>query len=58
MGYKDGYAVDGQAELALTFIPFVEIHGGYRIFRVDVDTNDLKLDYDTSGPYVGATIHF
>jgi outer membrane protein len=58
MGYKDGYAVDGQAELALTFIPFVEIQGGYRIFRVNLDTNDLDLDYDTSGPYVGATIHF
>ena len=58
MGYKDGYAVDGQAELAFTFIPFVDIHGGYRIFRVHLDTNDLELNYDTSGPYVGATIHF
>jgi hypothetical protein len=57
IGYSEGYAFDGEADLVFVSIPFVEIHGGYRIFRVHVDTNDLELHYDTLGPYVGAVLH-
>jgi len=56
MGYWDGHMVDAQAELSLTPIPFVDIHGGYRTFFVGVDANDLELDYDTSGFYLGITV--
>jgi outer membrane protein len=56
MGYWDGHMVDAQAELSFTPIPFVDIHGGYRMFFVDVDADDLELDYDTSGFYVGVTV--
>ena len=58
MGYWDGYMVDAQAELTLTPIPYVDISAGYRTFWVDVNTNDLKLKYDTSGPYVGLSVGF
>jgi outer membrane protein len=58
MGYWDGYLVDAQAELSFTPIPYVDITAGYRTFWVDVDANDLKLKYDTSGPYVGLSVGF
>ena len=58
MGYWDGYMVDAQAELSFTPIPYVDIHAGYRTFFVDVDSNDLKLNYNTSGLYAGITVGF
>jgi outer membrane protein len=58
MGYWDGYMVDGQAELSFTPIPYVDIHAGYRTFFVNVDTNDLELDYNTSGLSAGLTVVF
>ena len=58
MGYWDGYMVDAQAELSFTPIPYVDITAGYRTFWVDVDTNDLKLDYNTSGVYAGVSVGF
>jgi len=58
MGYWDGYMVDAQAELSFTPIPYVDIHAGYRTFLVDVDTNDLELNYNTSGLYAGISVSF
>ena len=58
VGYWDGYMVDAQAELTLTPIPYVDISAGYRTFWVDVNTNDLKLKYDTSGVYAGVSVGF
>jgi hypothetical protein len=58
MGYWDGYMVDAQAELSFTPIPYIDISAGYRTFWVDVDANDLKLNYNTSGPYVGIALVF
>jgi len=40
------------------YYPFVDIHAGYRTFFVDVDTNDLELNYDTSGLYAGISVSF
>jgi len=56
IGYWDGHMVDAQAELSFTPIPFVDIHAGYRTFFVGVDADDLDLDYNTSGVYVGITV--
>ena len=58
MGYWDGYMIDAQAELSFTPIPFVDIQAGYRTFFIDADTNDLKLNYNTSGLYAGITVSF
>jgi outer membrane protein len=58
MSYWDGYLVDAQAELSFTPIPYVDITAGYRTFWVDVDTHDLELDYNTSGPYAGISVGF
>ncbi len=58
MGYNDGNLFDGQAEVSVTPFPFIDIHGGYRMFMIDVETSDATLDYETSGPYVTLTISF
>ena len=58
MGYGGGTIFDGQAEISLTPFPFLDIHGGYRIFFIDVDADDVEFDYDTSGPYAAVTLSF
>jgi hypothetical protein len=58
MGYGGGTIFDGQADISLTPFPFLDIHGGYRVFFVDVDADDVEFDYDTSGPYVAVTLSY
>ena len=58
IGYSDNTAFDGQAEISLTPFPFLDIHGGYRFFKIDVEENDVKLDFDNSGLYVALTVSF
>ena len=57
-GYEGGTVLDGMADISLTLFPFTDIHGGYRVFTMDFDDDDVELDYDTSGPYVGITVSF
>jgi outer membrane protein len=56
MGIGGGTIFDGQADISVTPFPFLDIHGGYRVFFIDVDADDVEFDYDTSGPYVGVTL--
>lgn len=58
IGYADAKVFDGQAEVSLTPLPFLGIHGGYRIFFIDVNRDDVDFNYDTSGPYLGVTVKF
>jgi hypothetical protein len=58
MAIGGGTVFDGLAELSLTPIPFIDIHGGYRTFMIDADIDDVEFDYDTSGPYVALTLSF
>ena len=58
IGYRDNTAFDGQAEISLTPLPFLDIHGGYRFLKIDADQDDVKLDFDNSGLYVALTISF
>lgn len=57
-GYGGGTVLDGMADISLTLFPFTDIHGGYRVFTMDVDTDDVEFNYDTSGPYVAFTVSF
>ena len=45
-------------EISWTPFPFIDIHGGYKTFAIDIDEDDVILDYDTSGPYVALTLSF
>jgi hypothetical protein len=56
--YRDNTAFDGQAEISFTPFPFVDIHGGYRFLKIDVEEDNVKLDFDNSGLYVGLTVSF
>jgi len=58
IGYSGNTVFDGQAEISLTPFPFLDIHGGYRFFIIDVDEDDAAVDYDNSGPYVALTVSF
>lgn len=58
MSYGGGAVLDGLAEISLTPFPFIDIHGGYRLFTIDADVDDVEFDYDTSGPYVAVTLSF
>ena len=58
MTYGDGTMFDGQADVSYTPFPFLDIHGGYRIFFIDADADDVEFDYDTSGPYAAVTLSF
>jgi len=58
IGYGDNTAFDGQAEISLTPFPFMDFHGGYRFFKIDVEEDDVMLDFDNSGLYVALTLSF
>lgn len=58
IGYSGNSMYDCQADLSFTFFPFVDIHGGYRLFNLNFDVDDTEADYKTSGPYVAVTISF
>jgi len=56
--YNGNKAFDGQAEISLTPFPFLDIHGGYRFLKIDVEEDDVKVDLDNSGLYVALTVSF
>lgn len=58
IGYSGGKMYECQADISYTPFPFLDIHGGYRMFVIDVDVDDLEADYKTSGPYVALTVSF
>jgi hypothetical protein len=58
VSYGDGTVMDGMADISYTPFPLIDIHGGYRIFTMDVDTDDVEFNYDTSGPYVAVSVSF
>jgi hypothetical protein len=56
--YSNNKAFDGQAEISLTPFPFLDIHGGYRFLKIDVEEDDVKLDFENPGLYVALTVSF
>lgn len=58
IAYQGDALWEVQAEAALTPFPFLEVVGGYRHFVIDVDRDDVLLDYTQSGPYVGLGLVF
>jgi outer membrane protein len=58
IGYSGNALYDVMGDISFTPFPFVDIHGGYRIIHLDVDVDDVELNYDMSGPYAAVTISF
>jgi hypothetical protein len=58
IGYGGALLYEGYADVSLTPFPFVDIHAGYRAFVLDVDSDDIELNFDTTGPYIGVSVGF
>ncbi len=58
MTYSGNVMYELLGELSWTPFPFVDVHGGYKVFATDIDEDNVILDYDMSGPYVALTIGF
>ena len=58
MTYSGDSMYELMADLSFTPLPFIDIHGGYRTFVIDVEEEEVILDYNMSGPYVAITISF
>lgn len=50
------YILDYQGEISYNPLPFIELVGGYKGFVVNVEKDDLLLDYNQTGPYVGLSL--
>jgi hypothetical protein len=58
VAYSSNYLYEALADLSLTPFPFVDIQAGYKIIRLKIDRNDVFLDSQFTGPYVGLTVSF
>ena len=58
MSYSGNTTYEIMADISLTLLPFIDIHGGYKTFVIDIDEEDVMLDSDMSGPYVALTVSF
>jgi outer membrane protein len=58
IGYSGNTIYELMADISFTPFPFMDIHGGYKTFVIDIDEDDVVLDYDMSGPYVALTVSF
>jgi hypothetical protein len=59
IGFSGNWFYEGLADVSWTPFPFLDIHGGYRIIKLDIeDVNDVYADFEFSGPYAGLTISF
>jgi hypothetical protein len=58
VAYSSNYLYEALADLSLTPFPFLDINVGYKIIRLKIDRNDVFLDSQFTGPYVGLTVSF
>ncbi len=58
IGYGDSSIIELSSDVSLTMFPMTDIHLGYRSFRVNIDEEDVKSEFDTSGPYIAVSIGF
>jgi outer membrane protein len=58
IGYSGNTMYELMADISWTPFPFMDIHGGYKTFVIDIDEDDVVFDYDMSGPYVAVTVSF
>ena len=58
IGYSGNSIYELTGDVSWTPFPFMDIHGGYKTFVIDIDEDDVLFDYDMSGPYVALTVGF
>jgi len=58
IGYAGNTIYELMGDISWTPLPFLDVHGGYKTFVIDIDEDDIVFDYDMSGPYVALTLSF
>jgi len=58
ISYSGDMALDGLAEISVTPFSFLDVHGGYRFFKIDVEEDDVTFDFENSGLFVALTVSF
>jgi len=58
MGYSGNVIYEALADISWTPFPFLDIHGGYRHIKIDVDEDDFYLNSSFSGPYAALSVGF
>jgi outer membrane protein len=58
IGYAGNIIYELTADISWTPLPFLDIHGGYKSFVIDIDEDDVIFDYNMTGPYVALTVSF
>jgi len=59
MGYSGSFFYDAMADINVTPLPFLNIHGGYRAMSLKIeDVSDIYATMDFYGPYAGLAISF
>lgn len=56
--YNGNSFLDAEAQLEFSPVPMVGIYAGYRLFDIKVDENDIFLDLQFSGPFLGMVVRF
>ena len=58
-GYSGNKFYEGLADVSLTPFPFLDVHGGYKYMKFEVDDiSDVYTDIEFAGPYIGLTLSF
>jgi len=58
IAYSDNHFYEALADLSFTPFPFLDIHAGYKAIRLKIDHNDLFLDSEFTGPFIGLTVSY
>lgn len=58
IGYSGAVLYEGFADVSLTPYPFLDVHAGYRALVLDVDVDDVEMNLNFSGPYIGLSFGF
>lgn len=57
--YSGNIYMEGGADLSFSPMPFLDINGGYKFMRLEVDdVSDAYADLEFIGPYLGLTVSF
>lgn len=56
--YDGNSFLDAEAQLEFSPLPLVGVFAGYRYLDIDVEEDDVLIDVEFDGPYVGALIRF
>ncbi len=58
IAYNSNYLYDASADLSWTPLPFIDLHGGYKIIGIHIDHKDLFFTPTIAGPYIALTVSF